>query len=109
MRFIRRSPGGLTSKEPARRAARAAGTDTVILIQVSELGPHFVISLPALWSGSTEVRLRFRAIEAKTGNILLDIERRRSVGGAYAYAYAIKSVDDLEAEMVTVLRGLIGG
>ena len=87
------------------RTARAARTDTIILIQVRELGPHFVISLPALWSGSTEVRLRFRAIDAASGRVLLDIERRRSVGGAYA----IRSVDDLEAEMVTVLRRLIGG
>ena len=86
-------------------AARNAGADTIILIQVSELGPHFVISLPALWSGSTEVRLRFRAVDTAKGHVLLDIERRRSVGGAYA----VKSVDDLEAEMVTLLRGLIGG
>lgn len=83
--------------------AHQAGTDTVILIQVFELGPHFVLSFPALWSGSTEVRLRFRALDAESGRVLLDIERRRTVGGAYA----IRSADDLEEEMVTVLRGLI--
>jgi hypothetical protein len=89
----------------ARRAARGAGTDTIILIQVRELGPHGVLSFPTLVSGSAEVVLHVRAIDVNADQTLLDIERRRTVGGAYV----VESVDDLEAEMVTALKGLIGG
>ena len=87
-----------------RRLSREAGAQTLILLQVRELGPHVVISLPELWSGSTEVRVHVRAIDLREGRPLLDIERRRTVGGAYV----IKSADDLEPEMVAVLQDLIG-
>jgi hypothetical protein len=49
--------------------------------------------------------LHVRAIDVNADQTLLDIERRRTVGGAYV----VESVDDLEAEMVTALKGLIGG
>lgn len=81
-----------------------AGTETAIFLQVQELGPILLLSLPVLWSGYSDVKLRFRAVRVPSGEVLLDVQRRRQVGGPFE----VRGLWPLQRELVLTLRELLG-
>lgn len=100
-------PFATWSLEPERQVLSreaAAGVDTVIFLQVEELGPLVYLSFPVLWTMLSEVKLRFRAVSTHTGEIYLDVRRQRKVGGPFE----LRGLAPLQGEMATTLRELLG-
>ena len=94
-----------TSTESERLAeAKQAGLDTVVFIRVSELGPLLYLSIPVLWSTYSDVKFRLRLVNLGSGEVLLDAERHRQVGGPFA----LRGTEPLAAEMETALRDALG-
>jgi hypothetical protein len=94
-----------TQADAALAAARAGGADTAIQIRVQELGPIAILSLPVLWSTWSDVKFEFKAVSLATNQTLFDIDRRRTVGGAFN----VRGLGPLQAEMETALADLIVG
>jgi hypothetical protein len=87
------------------RALAAEGVDTAILVRVEELTPLLAISIPVLWSSYSQVDLRLRVLDTRSGAVRLDVHRGRLRGGAFA----VRGTGPLQAEMTTALRGLVEG
>lgn len=95
----------VAESEPERLgAAKAAGIDTVVMVRVSELGPLLYLSLPVLWSTYSDVKFRLRIVRPENGQVLLDAERHRKVGGPFA----LRGTEPLAAEMELALRDALG-
>ncbi|MNK45043.1 hypothetical protein D3C87_637940 [compost metagenome] len=93
------------STEPERLAeAKKAGLDTVVFVRVSELGPLLYLSIPVLWSTYSDVKFRLRLVSLDSGEVLLDAERHRQVGGPFA----LRGTEPLTAEMEIALRDALG-
>ncbi len=84
--------------------AAAKGIDTLVFIQVEELGPQLFISIPVLWSTFSDVKLRLRAVRTRTAETVLDLVHRRIVGGPFA----LRGVGPLQEEMESALRDIVG-
>lgn len=95
----------LADTEPERLAeAKQAGLDTVVIVRVSELGPLLYLSIPVLWSTYSDVKFRLRLVKLDSGEVLLDAERRRQVGGPFA----LRGTEPLASEMEIALRDALG-
>ncbi len=91
----------VAESEPERLAsAHAAGIDTVVMVRVSELGPLLYLSIPVLWSTYSDVKVRLRVVSLTSGEVLLDAERRRQVGGPFV----LRGVEPLTGELEIALR-----
>lgn len=84
----------------------AHGFDSAIFLRVEELGPtlHLTLSLPFLWSSTSEAQLRMRAIHIETGRVLLDATIHRETGGPFQLRPASWAEAELEAAVHTLLR-----
>ncbi len=84
--------------------AKAAGVDTVVIVRVAELGPLLYLSIPVLWSTYSDVKFRLRVVSPASGEVLLDAERQRQVGGPFA----LRGTGPLTKELEIALREALG-
>ena len=98
------TPWAAESEAERLAAAKAAGNDTVVMVRVSELGPLLYLSLPVLWSTYSDVKFRLRLVSLDSGQVLLDAERHRQVGGPFA----LRGTQPLTSEMEIALRDALG-
>lgn len=81
------------------------GIDTVIFLRLEELTPRLLVtlSLPFLWSGTSEADFRIRAIATETSSVLIDLRVKRSTGGPFH----LRPASWAEAELEAALRAAI--
>jgi hypothetical protein len=93
------------SETTLRATAAQAGVTTLVFVRIEELGPLLEISLPVLWSTHNDFKLNLRAVDVRSGATLLDVTRRRQVGGAFQ----LRGTEPLQGELEAVLRSLSSG
>lgn len=106
------TPGGLflfpvmtSGQEPAlRKQFGEKGVSTLVIITLKELGPLLKISLPALWTGETEIKFDMRVVKTQTGEELLNLIHHRLDGGPFVIRNAQQSSKVFEG----ALKELIG-
>ena len=83
------------------------GVDTVIFLRLEELTPRLLVtlSLPFLWSGTSEADFRVRAVTTEASSVLVDLRVKRTTGGPFH----LRPASWAEAELEAALRGAIAG
>ena len=83
--------------------ARAAGADTVVLVQVPGYGGELTISLlPPYWAVSTHYACHVRVLDARGGALYLDAQLGRRRGGLFS----VRGPRELGEEFTAGLAGL---
>lgn len=99
-----REPLGASDSELAA-AARAAGAETVIVLQVLGYGGELAIPFPPVyWLVTLDYAYHVRVIDARSGALYLDAHRGRRA----TRAYSMKGREALAESFLTDLRGLFG-
>lgn len=104
---IRPASAPSSSSSPSLYAAPAdaAGARTAVIVTVKELGPIFVVSVPVLWSGWSDVVFDLQVIDIASGRTTLDLTHHRKVGGPWT----IRGVGPLQDEFETALKAVLVG
>lgn len=87
--------------------ARAKGLDSVSMVRVEDYARRGNLSValavpPVAWDTRTEVTIRLRVIDARTGATLTDLRRDRVRGGMFT----LRSAEDLPGELGEALNSL---
>jgi hypothetical protein len=79
----------------------------VIFLRLEELTPRLLVtlSLPFLWSGTSEADFRVRAVTTEASSVLVDLRVKRTTGGPFH----LRPASWAEAELEAALRGAIAG
>jgi hypothetical protein len=85
--------------------AKASGASALVSITVHELGPIFVLSFPALWSGWSDVVFDIDAVDLPSGAQRFSVSRGRRVGGAFE----VRGLWPLQGEFSKALQPLLTG
>ncbi|MGE5476212.1 MAG: hypothetical protein ACM3Q1_06125 [Bacteroidales bacterium] len=96
------------SDEALAAQARAQGLDSVSVVRVEDYARrgnlYVAIALPPVaWDTRTEVTLRLRVVDARTGATLTDLRRDRVRGGLFT----LRKAEDLPAELTETLNSLL--
>jgi len=88
-------------------SARAQGCARIVVLRVEDYAVHGAVrvglALPPLsWESYAVVSLRWRALDATTGEVLADLRRDRRSGGAFALGREAR----LPQELSAVVQGL---
>ena len=78
--------------------------DTLIELTLREFGPELLLSVPVLWSSSTDVDATIRVTDIGSGELRFAASERRKEGGAFA----VKSLSDVPATFENLLTEWIG-
>jgi hypothetical protein len=93
----------ITPIAAAPQRAAAVDADTLVRVRIEELGPQVILSLPVLWRVNSDVRLQLSATATVSGETLLDLDHRRTVGGPFTLRPAAWAEDELEAALRDLL------
>ena len=94
-----------TARDARLVEAKSSGANTAILVTVQELGPIFIISVPVLFSGWSDVKFTIEEVDLSNGATKLKFDHHRKVGGAFN----LRGLGPLQGEMETALHDVIVG
>ncbi|WP_243357839.1 hypothetical protein [Fundidesulfovibrio terrae] len=99
-----RDPVGASDSELAA-AARAAGADTVVVLQVLGYGGELAVAFPPVyWLVTLDYAYHARVIDARSGALYLDAHR----GQRSSRAYAVSGKEALAERFMADFAGLLG-
>jgi hypothetical protein len=75
----------------------------LIIITIYELGPHFTLSLPILWSGHTEVKFRVEIKSVREDKLIASNVVHATEGGAFN----IRTLEDAYREFGRQLHEIV--
>lgn len=84
-------------------AARAAGVDSVAVVEVGSCHGELAIALPPAWSVTTRFAYRARLLDARTGRLVLSALRGRDTGGAFSLRGRESLYKDFDADLAALL------
>lgn len=105
------SPWSRAAEETSLRELAEAGVETAIYLRVEELTPRVsvTLSLPFLWSSTSEADFRVRIVQLPSRTVRLDARIQRSTGGAFQLRPAAWAEEELVRALEEVLQGRVRG